>query len=52
MVENFKLDETTTDVRKLTQNFCGKIYNSKCIHDGDVFDANQSVFLTLLCDNV
>jgi hypothetical protein len=52
MIEQYEFNQKTTDVRKLTQEFCGKIYNAQCTHDGDVFDANQSVFLSLLCDNV
>lgn len=40
------------NVRKLTNEFCEEISKSKCVHDGELFDANQSVFLTLLCDNV
>lgn len=40
------------DVKNLTQNFCKKVFDMKCVDDGDFFDANQSVFLSVLCDNV
>lgn len=39
-------------VKFLTQNFCESMSNVKCNHDDDIFDANQSVFMTVLCDNV
>ncbi len=44
-------------VKLISQNFCEHVHNSKCednidAHDSDYFDANQSIFLTLLCDNV
>ena len=44
-------------IKSISQNFCEQIHNSKCddninTYDSDYFDANQSVFLTLLCDNV
>ena len=39
-------------VKLLTQKFCESVSQLKCSHDDDLFDANQSVFLTLLCENV
>ena len=44
-------------VREISQHFCEHVHDSKCedkvnSYDSDYFDANQSVFLSLLCDNV
>jgi hypothetical protein len=39
-------------VKLMTQKFCESMADLKCTHNDDLFDANQSVFLTLLCDNV
>ncbi len=40
------------NVRAMTEQFCTMVSAAKCTHDGNLFDANQSVFTTLLCDNV
>lgn len=50
------LSNKNASSRLIVQNFCTYVYNRKCIdnslwEDLDYFDANQSVFLSLLCDN-
>jgi len=39
-------------IKDLSQNFCDIMLSAKCVDDGDIFDASQSVFMTLLCHNV
>jgi hypothetical protein len=41
-----------SSVKSMSAEFCRKIADQKCEDNGDIFDANQSVFLSLLCDNV
>lgn len=52
MVEWLDLTAKTKDIRAMTRGFCSIISKNRCTDDGDLFDSNQSVFLTLLCDNV
>jgi len=52
MVDWLMLSNQQLSVEKLTNNFCEKISEKSCIHDWDLFDASQSVFLTILCDNI
>ncbi|HKL43687.1 MAG TPA: hypothetical protein VJ892_00215 [Candidatus Absconditabacterales bacterium] len=52
MVDSLVLPNKQLTVEGLTQNFCKQISTKSCMHDGDPFDASQSVFLTILCDNV
>lgn len=45
------------NIKDMSKNFCTYVSESKCeniVNDysSDYFDANQSIFLTLLCDNV
>ena len=51
-IPKLKLWNSSKNIRWLTQNFCTMISSSKCEHDWEFFDANQSIFLSLLCDNV
>lgn len=46
------LQGSQANVRNMVGEFCRKTSEIKCIDNEDFFDANQSVFLTLLCDNV
>ncbi|HRX64155.1 MAG TPA: hypothetical protein P5060_03570 [Candidatus Absconditabacterales bacterium] len=39
-------------IQNLINNFCVKVGDSKGIYDDKYFDANQSVFLSVLCKNV
>ena len=52
MINTLDLSSKSNSIKSLTQQFCTTISTSRCIHDGDLLDANQSIFLTLLCDNV
>lgn len=43
---------TEATVKNMVTSFCKEISNVTCIDDEDYFDANQSIFLSILCDNV
>ena len=40
------------DVRTLVKSFCNWVEEMRCEYDGDFYDAKQSVFLNILCENV
>ena len=53
-ISNFNVGEVNSfyNVKNLIRNFCQEISDIQCVDDGDFFDANQSVLLSILCDNV